>query len=207
VFGDADTTRLKNYTEEVSSIFRKKNFEGFTRVRELNFLKAFLQDRFHPEIRELCELLLIRGKWMSPALAQPFSDEFNAILSLSDRLTRFDEGLAEAGESGGRLRKALNLAARNKAQARYIKDVLNQANQEADDIIIQSIQLLSAIGISQKNILGDYQATPHALIINWKEMEAAVLSPIGPLISEMCNSIHAFLQILRAFIQIEQEVS
>jgi hypothetical protein len=207
VFGDADTTRLKNYTEEVSLIFHKKNFEGFTHARELNFLKAFLQDHFHPEIRELCELLLVRGKWMSPALAQPFSDEFNAVLSLSDWLTRFDEGLEEAGESDGRLRKALNLAAKNKVQARQIKTILNQANQEADDIIIQSIQILSAIGLRLRNILDDYQTAPHTLIIDWKEMEAAALSPIGELISETCKLISAFLQILRAFIHVEQEAS
>jgi hypothetical protein len=204
VFGGADIVRLKNYTEDVSSLFFKGKFEGFTHTRELNFFKAFLQDHFHRDIRDLCELLLVRGKWMSPALSLPLSDQFNAMLSLSDRLIRFDDNL---GENSGRLRKALRLAGRNKAQARYIRTMLSQANEEADDMIMLGVQLLPALGQSLKDILEDYQKTTPQLIINWKEIEFAVLTPMGQWITEMGKSISSFLQILRTFMQTSQEVS
>jgi hypothetical protein len=205
LFGDADITRLQNYTDVLSTMLLKKKFEGFTRTRELNFFKAFMEDHFHRDIQKLCELLLIRGKWMNPALSLPLSDQFNGILAFSDRLIRFDQGLGENSDNGSRLRKALKLVDRNKNHSLHIRAILSQANEEADDIIIAGMQLFTALGQTLKTILDDYQKTTPELIINWKEMEFAALTPLDQLISEMNKSINALLQILRAFVQIDQQ--
>ncbi|MCK7517885.1 MAG: hypothetical protein MZV64_09340 [Ignavibacteriales bacterium] len=53
--------RMKNYTEKANVVFAKRMLGGFTQTVALNYLRAFLIDFFKKDVRELVDLLIIRG--------------------------------------------------------------------------------------------------------------------------------------------------
>jgi hypothetical protein len=206
VFGSADVIRLKYYTPQAGEIYTKKNFDGFLHVQGLNYLKAFTLDYFKKDIRELCDLLLIRGQWSNMALSQQMSEGFHSILNISEKLLAFDEALSDSGENGFRLKASIVKADRDKSQAKYVRIILKTVNNSAMEMINSSSAALIAIGKNLKNILDDAQKSPHELIINWKELDVISETPLAQRISGIYKKIYYFVQLMQLFARpIEEE--
>lgn len=201
VFGSAEVTRLKYYTDKGNELFIKKNLEGFTQTTGLNYLKAFLLDFFKKDIRELCDLLLIRGQWSSNVLSQQLSDGFHTVMAVSEQIMVFDEALADGGENGSRLKASIVKVDRDKSQAKYIRLILKSVNKEAQEMINGVTQALINMGKNLKGVLEDYQKNPRELIINWKELELASETPLVQRITVIYQKMYFFVQIMRFFVQ------
>jgi hypothetical protein len=207
VFGEEKVSRLKNYTEEAGVVYVRRNFEGFLHARALNYQKAFLQDHFNGNIQPLCDMLLIRGQWFSPALSQPLSDAFHALQILADELNVFDEVLGDSGERGMRLRVALANAG-SQRQARQLRSLLGKINEEAADILFRNAQSLAGVETSLSAALEDHRKEAPELLMNWRELEvAAPEQPLAGWITGIIEKISAFVQILRVSTQTGEEVS
>ncbi|MDR1970744.1 MAG: DUF5312 domain-containing protein [Treponema sp.] len=205
VFGRPDINRLKYYTEKGGEIYARKNFDGFLHVRGMNYLKAFLLDYFKKDIRELCDLLLIRGQWMSTSLSQQLSDGFHNVMALSEEIITFDEALGDKGSHGSRLKAAIVKADRDKGQAKYVRIILNTVNEEAHGAILKGAQNFIIIAKNFKGVLEDCKKNPRELIMNWKELEAASEIPLIQRLAECYKKIYFFVQILQLLIQSGQE--
>jgi hypothetical protein len=197
IFGVAEIERAKFYTPRGSEIYVKKNFDGFIFAAGINYLKAFLLDHFKKDIRELCDLLLIRGQWTDINLSQQMSGYFHRIMELSDKLIAFDETLSENGENGSRLKASILKADRDKSQARYVTLILKSVNEEALALINASAQALIGIGKNLKSLLEDYQKASRELVLNWKELEGASEAPIGQRMADTYKKIYYFIQMLQ----------
>jgi hypothetical protein len=206
VFGSTEVIRLKHYTDRGNEIFLKKNMEGFSQTTGLNYLKAFLLDFFKKDIRELCDLLLIRGQWSSSVLSQQLSEGFHRIMAVSEQIIVFDEALADNGENGSRLKAAVVKADRDKSQAKYVRLILKTVNKEAQEMINGVSQALVSMGKSFKSVLEDNQKNPRELIINWKELEAASETPLVQRITTIYQKMYYFVQMMQFFVRpIEEE--
>ncbi|MDR1178101.1 MAG: DUF5312 domain-containing protein, partial [Spirochaetaceae bacterium] len=179
VFGSAEVERMKYYTNKQNEIYIKKNMGGFTQIQGMNYLKAFLLDYFKKDIRELCDLFLIRGQWVSQVLSQQMSEGFHSLMTVSEEILAFDEKLGEDGENGSRLKAAMVKVDRDKGQAKYVRIILKAVNEEACQMITKAAQALIVVGKHLKSALEDFQKNPHELIINWKELEASSGEPLG----------------------------
>jgi hypothetical protein len=199
VFGSADVERLSSYTNKANELFFKKNFEGFTKVAGLNYLKAFLLDFVKKEIRELCDLLLIRGRWTSNVLSQPMSDAYHEIMGLPEKLTAFDDALSDKGSDGSRLKQALVKVDRDKGQGRYIRIILKTVNNNAQKMINTASAGLITIGRNFKNLLEDMQKKPSEVITNWNELESASTEPLAGRIANDYKRMYYFVQLMQFF--------
>ncbi|MCX7949323.1 MAG: DUF5312 domain-containing protein [Treponemataceae bacterium] len=203
IFGTPSISRLKNYTDKANVVFSKKMLGGFIYVQALNYLKAFLLDVFKKDIRELCDLLLVRGQWVSNVLSQQLSESYHELMEVSNRLVTFDDNLADEGDMGTRLRIAMAKADRDKEQIKYVRTLLKGINDEALKLITTAAQDCIVIGKNLKSALEDYQKTPHDLIINWKELEGASEHPIDQRITEVYKKIYYFVQLMQFFVKPE----
>jgi len=199
VFGTTAVSRLKNYTDKANMTFAKKMLGGYIHVQGLNYLKAFLLDYFKKDIRELCDLFLVRGQWSTNLLSQQLSEGFHELMGVSEKLLTFDDSLADDGDLGARLKTALVKVDRDKEQVKYLRILLKGINDDAQKMISISAQALISIGKNLKNVLEDYQKTPHELIINWKEIEFATEQPIDERITAIYKKIYYFVQLMQFF--------
>jgi hypothetical protein len=197
VFGQADISRLKFYTELGSEIYVTKGFDGFLYARGMNYLMAFIMDYFKPDLQELCELLLVRGQWISAPLFQPLSDGFHNIMTLSEDITAFDEALADTGSNGDELKIALAKADRGRGQTKHIRVFFKTLNMEAQALLMRGIENFSVLEENFKKVLEDGKKNPRELIINWKELEMSSGAPLIPRIIGAYKKIRCLIQLLQ----------
>jgi hypothetical protein len=199
IFGSADIVRLIYYNDKNGDIYQKKNLETFVYARGLNYLAAFIDDYLNKEIQDLCDILLIRGQWTAIADAREMSDGFHAIQDLALEITALDETMSDKGDNGARLKGALLRVDRDKSQIRYINSIIAGVNEEAQDLINSAAQSLITVGKHMKNLLDDFQRSPHELMINWKELGTVSRIPIGQRIADAYKQINFFIQLMQFF--------
>jgi len=202
VFGSVAVSRSKNYTERASVTFEKRLVTGFTRTEPLNYLKAFLLDFFKKDIREIHDLLIIRGRWSTSILSQQLSEAFHQTMSVAESIVRFDDSLADEGELGMKLRKAMGrIVDRDPASSRLLRTQLDEVNRMAQHMINEAAQNLIVIAKNLKLILDDYARTDHELLLNWKEIEAISEEPIKGRIVVIYKKIFFFVQLMQLFVK------
>jgi len=196
IFGAVETRRLLFYTKEKGKSLADKALESYIYAPALNHLMAFIQDFFSKEIQELCDILLIRGKWTNTSLSLQMSEGYHNIIDITPEITKLDAALDEDGADGPRLRGALLRVDRDKSQARYINIIVNSVNEEALHIINRAVPSLIVVGKHFKLLLDDYDKKPFELIMNWKELSLMSKLPISQRIAAAYKKINYFVQLM-----------
>ncbi len=204
VFGTSIVLRMKNYTEKANVVFAKKMLGGYTQAQALNYLKAYLMDYFKKDIRELVDLLLIRGQWTTMVQSQQLSDGYHALLEVSEQLLAFDDSLADEGELGSRIRTALMKSDRDKEQIKYLRTMLKDANDKALGLVTRAAVNLIAVGRYLKALIEDHERPHHEIIINWKELDSAASRPLKEWLVEVYKKIYYMVQLLQFYAKEEQ---
>ena len=196
IFEATDLTRLENYTVQLSEPFRKKNVEYFLYAEGLNYLKAFLDDYIEKEVKELCDILLIRGQWTNNTMAREMSEAIHQLLEAQASIMDIDTVMSEDGADGSRLRAAMMRVDRDPTQVRYINSIVSKNNNEALDIINVAAQDLIVIGKHLKNLIEDVQKKHPELLLNWRELNLASKEPIAQRMITDFKRINYFVQLM-----------
>ncbi len=200
VFGGPVAPRIKNYTDRASSSFGRRINMTYTHTLPMNYLKAFLLDFFKKEIRELQDLLLVRGKWTTNVLSQQMSDYYYQVLGFSDQLLAFDDSLADEGEIGSKLKRMLGrVVERDESTTKPVKTMITDINSRAQRIMSESANSLISFGKGIKSLIEDYDRVDHELIINWKELANMSDVPLKERLSEDYKRIYYLIQLLQMY--------
>jgi hypothetical protein len=170
-------------------------------VEPLNYLKAFLLDYYKRDIRELVNLLLVKGEWSSQALSQPFSDSFHQLMTYSDNINDFDEELADDAEKGSKLKTMMYRSERDVNATNLMGQVLSDLNGRALELINGAGTHLIVVGKNIKAAMEDQAKPKHDLIFNWKSLENASEKDLRAWMSEVYKMIYYFIQLLQFFIK------
>ena len=204
IFGTSVVVRMKYYAEKANVVFAKKMLGGYTQVQSLNYLKAYLMDHFKKDIREIVDLLLIRGKWSTTVQSQQLSDSYHALLEVSSDILTFDESLGDDTDFGTRIRSALAKSDRDKEQLKYLRTMLKDANDKAAALVTKSAVNLIQLGRQLKFLIEDQAKTGrHVVIMNWKEIEGASSGDIKTQLVESYKKIYYMVQLLQNFVKKE----
>ena len=201
IFETTSVVRLKNYIESSGQEFVKKNLPGFTYAPPLNYMKAFLLDYAKKDIRNYCDLVLIRGKWTTNTLSAQMSDAYHKLLEVSDKITAFDEMLSESGEYGSKFKTYMLRVDRDQEARNVMNSILRDINGNARKLITTSAQELIVIGRNVKSLLEDYGKIRHELVTNWKELEHFSDQPIKTLSVEIYKKIYLIVTLMQIYLQ------
>ncbi|TFG84099.1 MAG: hypothetical protein E4H20_04100 [Spirochaetales bacterium] len=205
VFGTAVVLRMKNYTEKANVMYARKLLGGFTQTQALNYLKAYLIDYFKKDIRELVDVLLIRGQWSMNVQSQQLSDGYHALLEVADSIIQFDESLSDDGDMGTRLRNTLSKTDRDKEQIKYVRQLLKDVNDKALAMINKAALNLITVGRHLKSMIDDVSRPHHEIILNWKEVENAVGKPMKETLTDIYRKIYYMVQLLQFYVKEDKE--
>ncbi len=201
VFGTTGISRTKNYTEKANLVFQKKKVGGFTLVEPMNYLKAFLLDYYKRDIRELVNLLLVKGQWVTNTLAAPLSESFHQLMEVSDRITAFDEVLAEDADRGAKLKTLLSRADKDSNAANSVRMQLKDINAGARALIVEAATHLIVIGKHLKMAIDDLAKPKHELILNWKMLEQSTDKGLQEWQVATYRQLYAFVQLMQFFVK------
>jgi hypothetical protein len=201
IFNTTVISRTKGYTEKSNIAYQKKRMVGFTLVEPVNYLKAFMLDCFKRDIRELVNLLLVKGQWVSNAIAQPLSDSFHHLMELSDQLTAFDDALAEDTEKGKKLGVLLAKSDKDPNSAAAIKQQLKEVNAGARAFILEGANHLIVVGKHLKMAIDDYAKAKPELLLNWKQIEGSTQKILREWMPTTYKQIYNFVQLMQFFVK------
>ena len=201
IFGTTVVARTKNYTAKNNVVLQKNNSDGYQYTEALNYLKAYLLDFFKKDVRELVQdLLIVRGKWTTNIQAQQISDAYHAILSNSEQIVSFDDSLADEGERGQKIRRAMGrVVERDPSTKKHLVGLLKETNDEAGRLINDSAQNLIIIGKSLKLLIEDFDRKEHEMITNWKELDNSIEDSIKGRMVDMYKQIYYVVQLLQVY--------
>lgn len=201
IFGTTVVARMKYYTDKANLSFTSRMLGGYEFIPPMNFLKAFLLDYFKKDIREVVDLMLIKGKWSTNILSQQLSDSFNALMDISEKIIQFDESLAEEGSLGSKIKVVLMRVDRDKNSMTVLRQQLKQVNDFARELINTAAYNLIAVGKNLKTLIEDYSKTPREVIVNWKEVENSFEQNPKEAMSAVYKKIYYFVQLVQYFLK------
>ncbi len=200
IFGEVSIEPLRNYNEGSSEIFVRKGLSGFLYCDPLCYLKQFLLDYVKRDVRELSDILLVRGEWSTQSLSQPMSEAFHELMEISKQVSTLDDKFAESGEFGNKLKSLLPRVERDKEARNISTIVLNDANNEAAQLIINARTNLINYARILKSMLEDFMKLPHSqLIINWKDLDRFAEGKLKQKCVDVYKKIFAFVSLLQNF--------
>ena len=196
IFESADLVRLENYTILNSEAYRKKNVESFLYAEGINYLKAFIDDFVDKEIKELCDILLIRGQWTNNTMSREMSEALHVILDAMQDINDLDTVLSDDGADGSRLHAAMLRVDRDPTQTRYINAIVVKNNDYALGIINECAQAFIVVGKHLKNLMEDVQKKHPELLINWRELNLVSKEPMAQRMIDDFKKVNYFVQLM-----------
>lgn len=198
IFGTTTVERMSNYTSVYSGTFERKNLGSLEYVQPMNYYKAFLLDYVKKDVREFCDLVLVRGTWSTQALSSPMSNAFHALMQSSDDVLAFDAKIAEDADIGTRIKNYMPRAERDKEARGMITTLINDLNEEARKLCLDGTRNLILIAKTTKTLLEDYAKTTGEVIINWKELDHFADHPIKELGVGLYKKIYLFVNLMQS---------
>ena len=196
IFESSDLIRLEHYNPQLSEVLRSKNVEPYLYADGLNYLNCFMDDFIEKEVRELCDILLIRGQWTNNTMSREMSEALHSLLEIPPQIVDLETVLSEDGTDGSRLRGALLRIDRDSTQARYINSIVAKNNDNALEIIQDAAQSLIIIGKQLKNLIEDLQKKHPELLVNWREVNLASKEPMPQRMVAGFKKINYFVQLM-----------
>jgi len=200
VFGTLNIEPLKNYNEEINEVLNKKSFKGYKYAEPVKYLKLFLLDYAKKEIRDLSDIILVRGEWTNQQMSTPMSEALHRLLNISDAILKFDEKLAENGEWGMKIKTLLPRCERDKEARNIINMVIGDANDEAAQLINGAVKYMVIYDRNLKTVLEDFMKAPHSqLIVNWNDLDRFSEGTLKNKAVSIYKTIYSFVQLMQLF--------
>lgn len=199
IFDGNNLEQLKNYTESYNSIFQKKELLTFDYSEPLTYLKTFLLNYVKKEIRELFDIVVIRGQW-DASLSAPMSNAYQDLLKSSVELLNFDASLAEDGPLGSKIKNLLPKTNHDAGAENIINRVIIDSNDQAKNLIFSCTQNLIIIGKTLKQLIEDYVKPKHIIVQNWRELEKFSEIPLKDFCVDVYKKIYLFVQLMQPYL-------
>lgn len=206
IFGTNEVEHLKYYNEAGSAPFERKEIGSFAYAEPLGYLKMFILEYIKKDIRDLSDILTVRGEWANQQLATPMSDAFHNLIDISAEITALDNSVNETIDLGLKMKTHLPRADRDKESKAIIQSTLNQINDTAGKLIKKAINLLISYDRNLKMILEDCVKKHQELILNWHEIDRFAEGQLKQISIDAYKKIFAFVSLLQNFpIEITEE--
>jgi len=202
IFESTELSRIEGYNVQASEAYLKRHLDYFVYAEGLNYLRVFLDDYIDKEIKELCDLLIIRGQWTNNTMEREMSEAAHRLKEIPAEIYDFEIVMSEDGSDGSRLRAAMMRVDRDPTQARYINSIVGKVNSEALEIINEAAQVLIIIGKHLKRLIEDVQKKHPELLINWREVNMASKEPVPQRMIGCFKKINYFVQLMHLCTQI-----
>lgn len=199
IFGNTSIEPLKNYNDTMSQAFLNKKLTGFLYAAPLSYLKHFLLNYIKKDVRELSDILVVRGEWASQAMSQPMSESSHQLMELSSRITALDESLVESGKYGNKLRTLMPRLDRDRETRNIMEMTLGDVNNEAAQILGTARQNIIVFDKNLKMLLEDFVKPHPGIIRNWKDLNNHAEGNLKQKGVDVYKKLYNFISLLQNF--------
>ncbi|MDR2468493.1 MAG: DUF5312 family protein [Spirochaetaceae bacterium] len=170
VFPDTIPTGAKYYNDAENEVYIQSGYGSFSRTKQFNCLLSFFYI-YSESIRELTNIILIKGSWMSREYSGEFSKFMHTVNDRFQELAEFDRSLSEQGDRGIKLRTYCSKASIGKRHGEYLRKYLDTINVEAHDVIEKTMATITMLQQQLQSLDTDRLNRQQNLMRNWTELE------------------------------------
>ncbi len=157
-------------------------------------------DYLPKSIREVVDLLIIKGKWANNAALPADVGGVPPAPEGRGRPSRaFDADLAEDGEYGRRLKTIALRADRDRKALVQLRRALQQINDEARTMLGGRVQHFVAVARVLKLAHEDIGKPNPAYLVNWRELKPVSDKDLRALIAGVYKKIYNFVQLIQMY--------
>ena len=201
IFGTTAISRMKYYTESNNTVFKTKLLGGYLHIDFMNYLKAFMLDVVKNDILKLVNFFIVKVEWKSNNFSKALSDSMDELVSLSEKVTEFDQSLASDEEVGIKLNTYIK---RMTAEPKYkveVKKSLMDINNRAVVLGQETYRNLVKVASSLKDLIPDLDDTTRmSIIINPTTVKNEYPGSLSEEIKKVYRKIYFFLQLTKLMI-------
>ncbi len=171
IFNTTIISRMKNYSLKLSDFLVSKGVPStLDYVDPLNYISAFLTDICMDEIKDRIDVLVIKGEWKTAETSREFVAVLDDITKMVKKVADFDARCGEEGAYGKELRRH-SVVVKDVSSKASVRRTVDEINNEALEIINETIALCVEIGKAMKTLIEDYNLTVPVLIVNFKKIK------------------------------------
>ncbi len=200
VFDGMDVDDLTYYNSVESETYTDKGLEGFLYCEPLKYLRKFLVGYSSQELKELSDIILVRGEWASQQQSVPMSNAYHEIIDISARVKKLDSMVSESGEYGLKLKNYMPRIGRDKDAKGIVRTVLGDINDEAGNLILEASKNFVVYARNLKAVIEDFAKAPHSeIIINWKDLDHFAEGNLRSMAVSAYKKIYNFVSLMQNY--------
>jgi len=206
IFKGSVAGRIKNYQETHNEAFQRYGLPLYKWVDPLNYVKAFITDKYKPSISGVVNELIVSGIFINKRVLNDLSDGYYALGGSLELITAFDDDLDVEGDRGRMMQRLLENVGDEPGAKRALSSNIEEINKRAKQIIVGQIVNLKEMALGLKAIVEDYKKKSPAIIANLRKMRVGNNRQFIEEIVEAYKVIYWVLKLLSNYLSLKVSI-
>ncbi|RPJ07016.1 MAG: hypothetical protein EHM28_08635 [Spirochaetaceae bacterium] len=167
LFGDMMLFDSPSYSEDISNLLSLSGLGMFNHLTPFQVLKTFLIIHFEPHIKETIKKLVINSFFENKTFKDSFINQFHSTQSAIEKMTAFENNLAEPGEATiPSIKEYLSRHEKGKQVTATLSKIVDAINSSAAKLIENIINDFASFSHSLQTLIEDATQHTPAIISN-----------------------------------------
>jgi len=195
--------RVKNYGKSHNEIYQRFELPLYRWVEPMNYLMAFLTDKYIPSISEVINELIVGGIFVNKHTLNELSNSYYALKESLSLIESLDSELDVDGDKGRLMQRLLDSVTNEKSARRALINNIEEVNKRAGSIIDGRVVNLKEMALSIKKILDDYKQKSPSVVSNLKKIRAGQNRQFIEEMVAAYKGIYWFLKLLSNYLPLK----
>jgi hypothetical protein len=202
LFDGSAEGRVKNYTDSRNDQLANLGIPVFKYVLPINYVKAFITDKYQPYISKVVNELIISGIFINKGILNDLSNSYYALNSHLHNITDFENSLDSEGTTGKAFTRLLQSIKKEKSAKKILGKTINNINLKAKLIVNEQVLNIKHMAQCLKNVLEDYKLDTPKIVSNIKKIRAGSNKQFIEELVKAYKDIFLLLKLLNNYLSI-----
>jgi hypothetical protein len=170
LFHENPTQRIKNYTDSKNDQFKNLSLPVFEYVTPLNYVKAFLTDKYKDAIDQVVNELIVSGIFINKEILTDLSNSYYELNNQLQKIVDFDTEMDSEGSSARTIKRFLYTIKKDQNSRAILEKSINGINTRAKLLIDEQVLNLKLLALCLKNVLEDYKRKNPVIVSNIRKI-------------------------------------
>ncbi|MBN2323643.1 MAG: hypothetical protein JXQ30_07910 [Spirochaetes bacterium] len=195
--------RVNNYGKSHNETYQRFELPPYRWVEPLNYLKAFLTDKYVPSISEIINELIVGGIFINKHTLTELSNCYYALKESLSLIETFDSDLDMDGDKGRLMKRLLDSVTKEQSARRALINNIEEVNEKAKSIIDGRIVSFRELAVSIKKIVEDYKQKSPSVVSNIRKIRAGKNRQFIEDMAAAYKDIYWFLKLLSHYLPLQ----
>jgi len=203
LFQDNANQRVKNYNESKNDQFKSLGLPVFEYVIPLNYVKAFITDKYKDNIDRVANELIVSGIFINKEILNDLSNSYYALNNQLQKIIQFDNDLDSDGNANKTIKRFLYTIKKDQSSRKILEKTITGVNTKAKLLIDEELLNLKQLALCLKNILEDYKKKNPVIVSNIRKIRMNFNKQFIEELLGAYKDIYLFLKLLSNFVTLK----